>query len=469
MNTIHQKMGGFFLYQTFTTSEKLKQLLSILIPIFITQIGMYLMTFFDTTMSGKASPKDLAGVAIGSSIWMPIYTGLAGILLAVTPIVAQLIGAEQKKRVSFSVIQGIYVAIAMSILVIVAGAFLLNPILHMMDITNEVHHIAKDYLIALSLGIFPLFIYTTIRSFIDALGKTRVSMTITLIALPVNLVLNYLLIFGKWGAPKLGGVGAGYATAITYWVICFIAVFTVSQKEPFRQFRLFKSAYRVSFAEWKTILKIGLPIGFSIFFETSIFAAVTLFLSVYDTITIASHQAAMNFASLLYMIPLSVSMALTIVVGFEMGSQRPHDAKKYGHLGIIIALSLAILNGIFLYIMREPIASLYTTDPNVLALTKVFLIYAIFFQISDAIQAPIQGILRGHKDVNITFVMALVSYWVIGLPVGYSLANFTNLHAFGYWVGLITGLAVGAIGLAFRLLYVQKNAQKKLELEKSAS
>jgi multidrug resistance protein, MATE family len=469
MNTIHQKMGGFFLYQTFTTSEKLKQLLSILIPIFITQIGMYLMTFFDTTMSGKASPKDLAGVAIGSSIWMPIYTGLAGILLAVTPIVAQLIGAEQKKRVSFSVIQGIYVAIVMSILVIVAGSFLLNPILHMMDITNGVHHIAKDYLIALSFGIFPLFIYTTIRSFIDALGKTRVSMTITLIALPINIVLNYLLIFGKWGAPKLGGVGAGYATAITYWVICLIAIFTVSQKEPFRQFHLFKSAYRISFAEWKTILKIGLPIGFSIFFETSIFAAVTLFLSVYDTITIASHQAAMNFASLLYMIPLSVSMALTIVVGFEMGSKRPHDAKKYGHLGIIIALSLAILNGIFLYIMREPIASLYTTDPNVLALTKVFLIYAIFFQISDAIQAPIQGILRGHKDVNITFIMALVSYWIIGLPVGYSLANFTNLHAFGYWVGLITGLAVGAIGLAFRLLYVQKNAQKKIELEKSAS
>jgi len=179
-------------------------------------------------------------------------------------------------------------------------------------------------------------------------------------------------------------------------------------------------------------------------------------ISTYDTVTIASHQAAINFASFLYMIPLSISMALTIVVGFEAGAKRFEDAKMYSRIGILLAVCLALLGAVFLFFFKESVAALYTTDPKVLALTTHFLVYAVFFQLSDAIQAPIQGALRGYKDVNITFFMALVSYWVIGLPLGYILANYTGLAAFGYWIGLISGLAVGAIGLSYRLKTIQK-------------
>lgn len=291
--------------QMFSTSQKVKQFVFILFPILVTQFGMFSMTFFDTMMSGRVSADDLAGVAIGSSLWVPVFTGLSGILMSITPIVAQLVGANQKKKVPFSVIQGLYVSILMAVVIILIGFFVVDPILKGMNLEANVMRIAKQYLIALSFGIIPLFIYTVLRNFIDALGQTRTSMLITILGLPVNVALNYVLIFGKLGFPHLGGVGSGYATAVTYWCILIVSIVIIHKKEPFSNFDLFKRFHRISFSTWKEILKIGLPIGFSVFFETSIFSAVTLFMSSYNTITIASHQAAINFASFLYMIPLS--------------------------------------------------------------------------------------------------------------------------------------------------------------------
>jgi multidrug resistance protein, MATE family len=451
--------------QTFSKKQKIKQLFIILIPIFITQLGMYSMTFFDTTMSGHYSPKDLAGVAIGSSLWVPVFTGLSGILLAITPIVSQLVGANNKKEVPFSVIQGVYLAVFMALIVYIVGAIVLNPILNGMKLEDDVREVAHEFLLALSFGLIPLFVYNVLRSFIDALGKTKVTMFVTLTALPINVVLNYLLIYGKFGFPELGGVGSGYASAITYWFITLIAVFIIIKNEPFSSYAVFRRFYKISFSKWKEILKIGVPIGFSIFFETSIFAAVTLFMSKFDTATIASHQSAMNFSSLLYMVPLSIAMALTIVVGFEVGAGRYRDAKEYSWLGVSLAVTMSIVGGFFLFLFRNDIAGIYTDDPDVLKLTAHFLLYAMFFQLSDAIQAPVQGALRGYKDVNITFLMTLISYWIIGLPFGYYLANHTDWGAFGYWIGLISGLAAGAICLGSRLYYIQQKKFKPINQE----
>ncbi|MFS0637562.1 MATE family efflux transporter [Mesobacillus foraminis] len=442
--------------QTHTKKEKLKQLFFILYPILITQMAMYAMNFFDTMMSGHYSPADLAGVAIGSSLWVPVFTGLSGILLSMTPIVAQLAGAKRNKDVAFSVIQGVYLSMIMALIVLGAGALVLNPILTQMNLETHVRTIAHEYLVALSAGIIPLFVYNVLRCFLDALGKTRVSMFITLTSLPLNALFNYLLIYGKFGFPELGGAGAGYASAITYWLITVISLLIIIKTEPFASYNIFSRFYSVDFSKWKEILKIGIPIGFAIFFETSIFSAVTLLMSGFDTITIASHQAALNFASFLYMVPLSISMALTIVVGFEVGARRYRDAAQYTWIGLTIAVLMAVFCGLVLITFRYNVAGIYTTDPKVLALTAEFLLYALFFQLSDALQAPIQGALRGYKDVNITFLMALVSYWIIGLPLGYYLANHTGLHAFGYWIGLIAGLAAGALCLLGRLIFIQR-------------
>ncbi|WP_318508848.1 MATE family efflux transporter [Bacillus sp. T3] len=441
--------------KTTTIKEKLQQLLIILLPILVTQVGLMMMNFFDTTMSGHYNSIDLAGVAIGSSLWVPIFTGLSGIMLAITPIIAQLVGAKNEKKVPFAVIQGVYLSVLLAISVIVIGSFILDPLLNKMQLEKGVHAVARQFLVALSTGMIPLFVFNLLRSFIDALGKTRVSMIITLMSLPINIFLNYLLIFGKWGFPELGGVGAGYATAITYWIILFIAISIIHLLVPFKSYGVFRKLYSISISMWKEILVIGIPIGLAIFFETSIFSAVTLLMSEFNTATIASHQSAINFASLLYMIPLSISMALTIVVGFEVGAKRLKDAKVYSLMGITIAVIMAFFSGLILLLFRDGIAGIYTDDPSVQKLTAHFLLYALFFQLSDAIQAPIQGALRGYKDVNITFIMALVSYWVIGLPLGYFLAKYSDLGPYGYWVGLISGLAFGAIFLSYRLWSIQ--------------
>ncbi|OAJ75955.1 MATE family efflux transporter [Brevibacillus sp. SKDU10] len=446
--------------QTYNLSQKSKHFLLILLPIMVTQVALFAMSFFDTIMSGHAGANDLAGVAIATSIWAPVFTGLNGILLAVTPIVAQMIGAQKKEKVPYIVFQGIYLGVAIALSVIVIGIFAIPSILGGMKLEPEVHRVAQNFLLALAFGIIPLFVYTVLRCFIDALGETRVTMFISLISLPINVVLNYLLIFGKFGLPRLGGVGAGVATAITYWIILVITYFVILRVGNFREYGLFSKLHKLSFKTWGEILKLGLPIGFSIFFETSIFAAVTLLMSRFDTITIAAHQVAMNFASFLYMIPMSIAMALTIVVGHEVGAKRMKDARQYSFLGIGIAVALGLLFSAALVIFNKEVASLYTNDIEVFELAQHFLLYSIFFQLSDAVAAPIQGALRGYKDVNITFIVALISYWVIGLPLGFLLVQITDLGAFGYWIGLIVGLAVGAIFLMWRLLHLQRKTAR---------
>lgn len=448
--------------QTFSTKQRIRQMLVILLPILVTQIAMQLMSFFDTVMSGNFNKENLAGVAIGVSLWTPVYTGVSGIFLAVTPIVAQYLGAGKRHKIAYSVQQAAYLSVSVGIIVLVAGGLLLNPVIEGMGLEPVVARVAKDYLTALGIGIIPVFVYTVLRACIDGLGLTRVTMFITLLSFPINVFLNYLFIFGKLGLPKFGGVGAGIATSATYTILLVVAALFMKRSSMMTDMGMFSKWEKVSFKTWMDILKIGTPIGLSIFFEVSIFSMVTLLMSKYDTLTIAGHQAAMNFASLLYMLPLSIAMSLTIMVGFEVGAKRYQDAKKYARLGLIAALLLSSFAAIFLFMFSENIAGMYGEDTALIELTQKFLLFAIFFQLSDAIAAPIQGTLRGYKDVNAVFIIAFLSYWAIGLPVGYVLAQFTALEAFGYWIGLITGLAVGAIALFSRLSIVERRAANGL-------
>jgi len=284
-------------------------------------------------------------------------------------------------------------------------------------------------------------------------------MIIILISLPINAFLNYIFIFGKLGIPAFGGIGAGIATSITYWIVSIISLYMIHKVAPFTSYQVFQVRFKPQISYWLSQLKIGLPIGLAMFFETSIFSVVTMMMSVYDTNTIAAHQAAMNFAGLLYMLPLSVGMALTIAVGFEIGAKRFQDARTYTYLGITGGMIIALFIGVILFVFDDAVAGLYHNNPEVIALTKQFILFAIFYQLADAIGAPIQGALRGYKDVNVTLVLALISYWLIGLPAGFLFANYTHFDAFGYWIGIIVGLSAGAIALLFRLLHIQRKTK----------
>ncbi|WP_375200707.1 MATE family efflux transporter [Bacillus sp. RS11] len=444
------------MYQTTTIKDKYKLMLKMIVPILVTQVAMYLISFFDILMSSRYGTADLAGVSIGSSIWMPIYIGLSGILLAITPIVSQLVGAKKELDAKKAVQQGIYVAILLAVLIFSVLLVGIDWILGNMNLETSVHNIAKSYIYAMCAGILPLFLFCVLRCFIDALGQTRVTMIITLLTTPINIMLNYIFIFGKFGVPELGGVGAGVATAITYWLIFFITVWIIAKHVPFERFRIFHEWPKLEWLCWKEILIIGVPIGISLFAETSIFSAVTMMMSSFSTEIIAAHQIALNFTSLLYMVPLSISMGVTILVGFEIGAGRMQDARIYSYLCVATAILFSFISACILFLLREPVANMYTTDREVLEYAVQFLVFAAIFQLSDAIQAPVQGALRGYKDVMITFIMAIISYWVIGLPVGYTLASHTDFGPFGYWIGLVAGLTTGAITLLIRLLLVQK-------------
>lgn len=442
------------LQRTDTIQQKIRQMAVVLGPILVTQIALSLMNFADTVMSGHYSATDLAGVAIGSNLWMPVNTGLTGILLALTPIVAQLLGAGRREPIGRSVMQGAYLAVALSALVIVAGGLALPSILQGMNLEDDVRRIAFQYLSGLAWGVLPLFIHAVLRGFMDALGQTRATMAITMLSLPVNVFFNYGLIFGRFGLPELGGIGAGYASAITYWIIALIAAVVTVRVQPFAGYRVFERWRAPDFAAWWEQLRIGIPIGFSIFFEVGIFAAVSLLIARFGTLTIAAHQAANNFSGMLYMVPLSISMTLTIVVGFEVGAGRIRDAMQYTRLGVIGSLTMAVASAAGLILFRSFVAGLYAPEPDVRLLVESFLFYVIFFQLSDAVAAPIQGVLRGFKDVNVTLIVAIVSFWGIGLPLGHALSVWTALGPYGYWIGLISGLASGAVGLVLRLRHV---------------
>ncbi|RNA69994.1 MATE family efflux transporter [Alteribacter keqinensis] len=440
--------------------DKVQLFLRILWPIMVTQVSLYAMNMVDTLMSGRVGTDDLAGVAIGSSLWMPVFTGINGILLAVTTIVAQLMGSGRKDRISEAVTQSVYLAMVLAVLVVVLGFFALDHIMTFMNLTPEVIHISFHYLIGLSFGIVPLFLASVLRNFFDGQGFTRITMIITVIAVPFNVLLNYGFIFGNFGLPALGGIGAGYATAATYWIIFFVSVAMTFKVPVLRRYQVFVKWFRPSWKAWKEQLSIGVPIGLSIFFESSIFAVVTLLMGMmFTTVTIAAHQIALSFTSLIFMIPLSISMALTIVVGFSVGGRRIQAAKQYGRLGVLGGIGILAVGAVFLYFFREQIAYLYTTDRDVVLMAGQFIIIAIIFQLSDAAQSGLQGVLRGYKDVKVPFITAFTSYWLIGIPAGYSLAAFSPLGPFGLWVGITLGLTCAAIGFFVRLQIVQRRAE----------
>ncbi|WP_240374854.1 MATE family efflux transporter [Bacillus piscicola] len=452
-----------------TWKERIRLFLVVMGPILVTQVGFFAMSLIDTMMSGRAGVDDLAGVAVGSSLWMPVFLGFNGILLAVTPIVAQLMGSGRKEEIAESVTQAFYLAILLAGFVLLAGGFALEPVLGLMDLEAGVHHIAKHYLIGLSIGVIPLFIAHVLRYFFDSQGYPRITMVITLLALPVNFLLNLFLIFGYAGFPELGGIGAGYATALTYWLLAGISVWMTFTNEIMRRYRLFVRWFKPSVKAWKMQLAIGIPIGLSLFFEVSIFSVVTILVaSMFDKITLAAHQAALNFTSMIFMVPLSISMALTIVVAYSVGGKRYDNAQKYTVFGTLSAICILFVCSFFLYFFRLTIASFYSADPAVLVMTGQFIVFAIFYQFSDAVQASLQGVLRGYKDVTLPFVIALISYWGIGFPTGYLLAAFTSLEAYGFWVGITAGLTAAACGFFFRLVIVRKKQEKVASHEKEA-
>ncbi|HIU64546.1 MAG TPA: MATE family efflux transporter [Candidatus Avacidaminococcus intestinavium] len=434
---------------------------TVMLPIFVTQIAIVGMSFFDTVMAGHAGTADLAGVAIGANLWMPVFTGLNGILLALMPIVAQYLGAQQREQISIAVVHGVYVAIFIGLVVVSCLWLTVDDGLTHMGLEADVIRIGSGFLKALSLGMIPIFVCSVLRGFVDTLGYTRLTMCIFAGTLPINIVLNYVLIFGKLGFPALGGIGAGFATATSYSIICLAYFIAIAKVDELNKYQIWSKFGHLQFNLIKEQLRIGVPIGVAIFLESGVFAAMAFFMVKFGTIVIAAHQAAINFTSLLYMLPLSFSLALTILVGIKVGAKEYRAAVLYGRVGIAMNLVIAALFVLLLAVSKEYIASFYSEEPQIIELAAHFLFFAAFFQFLDGTATPIQGILRGYKEVKPAFYASLVAYWGICLPFGYVLDHYFGQGPFSYWQSLITGILVSAVFLVIKLIKLEKRVQKE--------
>ena len=443
------------MHTTKTIKDKIILFLKIFFPILIYQFANFSASFVDTTMTGQYNTLDLAGVSIATSLWNPFFTFLTGIVSALVPIIGHHLGQGKKKEVSSDFYQFLYLALALSIVLFGLVFFLAPIVLQFMGLEVAVSSVAIRYLWLLAIGIIPLLLFSVIRSLLDTLGLTKLSMYLMLLLLPLNSGFNYLLIYGAFGFPELGGAGAGLGTSLAYWALLLISTLVLLKHKKLKEYQLQKPM-PLQIKKIKEAIYLGLPIGGTVFAEVAIFSVVGLIMAKFSSLIIASHQSAMNFSSLMYAFPMSVSTAMAIVVSYEVGAKRQEDAKKYIKIGRLSAMAFAILTLSFLYIFRENVASLYGHDPEFIQLTASFMTYSLFFQLADTFAAPLQGILRGYKDTVIPFYLGLLGYWGVAIPLGLLLDYSTDLDAYSYWIGLIVSLVVSGLLYQWRLQVIMK-------------
>ncbi len=421
-----------------------RKMLLLGLPLIGAQLAQISMSFVDTIMAGNYHPDDLASVAIGSSFFMPIFTVAIGILMALSPIIAQLYGSRNLHLIGKKVRQGVWLSIFLTI----PAMLLLNhlhPVMNLLGFSPEVISITSGYLFALSWGIPAAFAFMVLRFFNEALGATRPALYITLIGLVFNILGNYTLIYGRFGFPELGAVGTGWATAIVFWVMFLVMLGYTLRKKAYARFRLFHNIRIPERKHIGEILRIGTPIGVSMGMETSMFAVMALLMGTLGTTVVAAHQVAINIASVTFMIPLGLSMAITVRVGQLYGKKQFSNARFAGFTGVVLCTLIMSIAAVVMISFPEHITGIYTRDPEVNRMASMLLIMAAIFQISDGLQVGGSGALRGLKDTRIPMFVNLTAYWIIGIPLGYTLGITLDRGPQGLWIGLIAGLSVAAV------------------------
>jgi len=443
------------MYQTRNLKERMILFVSIFLPILIYQLANFSASFVDTTMTGHYNTLHLAGVSMATSLWSPFFTFLTGIVSALVPIIGHHLGQKREEKVASDFYQFIYLSLGLSLLLF-GLIFLGGPlVLSNMSLEPLVAKVAIHYLWYLAFGIIPLLLFSVVRSILDALGLTRLSMYLMLLLLPLNASFNYILIYGTFGFPEMGGAGAGLGTSLAYWVLLILSIVVAKRHSKIKKYQLWK----IRPLDKKGLLegmRLGFPIGGTVFAEVVIFSVVGLLMAKFSSLVIASHQSAINFSNIMYTFPMSISNAMAIIVSYEIGAQRLDVVRKYCTLGRVTALGFAMFTLTFLYLFRHQVASLYGTNKEFIRLTSVFLTYSLFFQLADTFAAPLQGILRGYKDTKVPFYLGLIGYWGVALPIGLLLDHITNLGPFAYWFGLIVSLVVSGILYQLRLNHIQK-------------
>ena len=429
-------------------------------PIFLGQIATTATGVVDTVMAGAAGAQHLAGVSIGASFFWPTCLFVIGLALIIQPTVAQLRGAQDFKRIAPEVYLATVVILAVSVVLSIATCFLPYAFTLLPNINQEMVYIGKWYLYTTAAGIPGFALFAIMRNYWEGLGITLPSSVFGFFALFINIPLNYIFIFGKFGAPELGGIGCGVATTLTVYLTVILMYFYVRTSPNFTRCRLFECTYTITFKQVKKYLMISTPLAFSTTIEMACFSLVAFFLAPFGPITIASHSVAMNVSGVIFMIPLSLASAVAIRVGACLGANNWKGADKAAKAAFVLGLIFYISYFSILFLFKENIVALYSSDSQVQILGATLLIFCLIYLLPENIMTVASGVVRGFKDTKTIFLITIFIYWVIGLPVGlvlcYGLVTSEPLSAQGFWIGFICALSSGCVLYTARIIYLFK-------------
>lgn len=413
------------------------------------------MAFADTVMAGQLGAVDLGGLAIGAASFnLFMYMGF-GLLMATSPSVAHAFGACDDRKVTTYARQSWWLALALSIVLFI-GMQQVDWLLPAIGISKDVLPVAVGYVHAISWGMPGLLAFFSLRYTSEGLGRTKPIMYTGLLGLTVNVIGNWIFMYGKFGAPELGAVGCGVATAIAMWVMFFALFLHVRMHRAYRQFDLFARIDRPNWPVLGELTRVGLPIAGTILAEGGLFVAAALMMGGMGAVTAAGHQIALNYAAFMFMVPLAISSATTIHVGHTLGRGDVVGARRAGLAGIAMCAVVMTISAVLILLFNDQIASLYTRDVPVRELAATLLLMAALFQFSDGVQVGAAGALRGFKDTAIPMAMCIFSYWVVAFSFAYYFGVYRGEGPVLVWIGLNVGLTISAVLLVARYLRVTK-------------
>lgn len=434
--------------------------LKLAVPIIIGELAQVSLHIIDTAMVGAVGYKQLAAASLViNTMNIPFVLGI-GITISVSQMVSMAHGRDDKPQVSHYLYNGFWLCTATAILIALVLAGGRQVLLHM-DQDPEVARLAVPFMKLMGLSIIPMLLFMTLKQFADGLEYTKTAMTFSLLALPINAFLNWLLIFGHWGFPRLELAGAGWATLITRTLLFAMLLAVVLKHRTFSDYiTLRHHQWRLRRQTLRELLAIGIPSALQVGLEAGAFAVTGILMGTISAVAQAAHQIALSCASFTFMVSMGLSQAGSIRVSNAFGRKDWGKIAVIGRSTLLMALGYGIFCAIAFALFRHDLALLFNKNIEVVALASFLLLFAAVFQISDATQAVGAGLLRGIKDVRTPTWLIGVAYWVAGLPIGLLLAFTFHAGAPGMWAGLIAGLTFASIGLMTRFVRMTRRERE---------
>lgn len=430
-----------------------RAILKLALPLIAAQLAGVGMGTVDTIMAGRLGKEALAAVAVGANLNVVFFVLFMGVLMACSPIVAHRAGAGQADaRVGAFAREALLLGLLLSVIWVVVTQLLAAPILAHVGLAPETTQVAVDFLRVYSFAGFGFCAWFVLRYVAEGVGVTRPIFWSGLAGLLGNLLLDWVLMYGKFGFPALGAVGCGWATSISALLMAVVLAAQFPRHAPLRALQLFRRERVRLGAQAREVLRLGLPIGLILVAEAGLFVLTAMWMAGFGDTAMAAYQVALNFASVLFMIPLGVGLATTVRVGHAIGAGAPGAAQLRGVTGMKLGVLNAASNASIMILFAPLVSALYTDDEAIALLAVKFLWLAGAFQFFDGLQVTANGALRGIKDTRVPMLITVAAYWLIGMPVAYGLAFHTGLGPAGLWWGLTAGLAVAAFGLSLRFM-----------------